>query len=162
MTSRYQYRFLIELANSIFEDHEANVWWKGAESIAENHWFFFVWISTMEDFLKRFNIALMKNEITFVKDIRIVKEESEPDLMAIKAKGIASIKKLIAPVLVARKYETEPEDGIFELDFTLDDSHQDFVDVELEVDVVFRIKNLPEWVKGVKINATENSDIELI
>ena len=35
-------------------------------------------------------------------------------------------------------------------------------DVELEVDVVFRIKNLPDWVQGVKINAEENSDIELI
>jgi len=104
----------------------------------------------------------MKNEITYVKDIRIQKEASEPDLMAIKARGIASIKKLIAPVLVPRKYDTEPADGIFELDFAMDDAHEEFVDVELEVEVVFRIKNLPEWVKGVKINAVENSDIELL
>jgi hypothetical protein len=104
----------------------------------------------------------MKNEITYVKDIRIVKEEAAPDLMAIKARGIASIKRLIAPVLIPKEYPSEPDDGIFELDFTLDDTHQDFVDVELEVEVVFRIKNLPEWVKGVKVNAAENSDIELI
>ena len=104
----------------------------------------------------------MKNEITYVKDIRIVKEASEPDLMAIKARGIASIKRLVAPVLIPREYASEPADGIFELDFTLDDTHKDFVDVELEVEVVFRIKNLPEWVKGVKVNAAENSDIELI
>jgi len=104
----------------------------------------------------------MKNEITYVKDIRILKEAAEPDLMAIKARGIASIKKLIAPVLVPREYGSEPADGIFELDFTLDEAHQDYVDVELEVEVVFRIKNLPEWVKGVKINAVENSDIELL
>jgi hypothetical protein len=104
----------------------------------------------------------MKNEITYVKDIRILKEPEEPDLMAIKARGIASIKKLIAPVLVPRKYITAPEDGIYELDFTLDDSHHDYMDVDIEVDVVFRIKNLPEWVKGVKINAAENSDIELL
>jgi hypothetical protein len=104
----------------------------------------------------------MKNEITYVKDIRIVKEPAEPDLMAIKAKGIASIKKLIAPVLVPKNYDSPPADGIFELDFTLDDSHDDYVDAELEVEVVFRIKNLPDWVKGVKINAAENSDIELL
>jgi hypothetical protein len=109
-----------------------------------------------------FNIVAMKNEISYVKDIRLIKEADEPDLMAIKARGIATIKRLIAPVLVPKKYESRPADGIFELDFTLDETHQDFMDVELEVEVVFRIKNLPEWVKGVKVNAAENSDIELL
>ena len=104
----------------------------------------------------------MKNEITYVKDIRILKEPSEPDLMAIKAKGVATIKSLIAPVLIPRENKSAPADGIFELDFTLDDTHHDFVDVEIDVEVVFRIKNMPEWVKGVKINAAENSDIELL
>ena len=113
-------------------------------------------------FIEHANIVRMKNEITYVKDIRIIKEAEEPDLMAIKARGIAAIKKLIAPVLIPKKYDAEPEDGIYELDFTLDDAHVDFVDVELEVEVVFRIKNLPEWVKGVKVNAAENSDIELL
>jgi hypothetical protein len=28
--------------------------------------------------------------------------------------------------------------------------------------VIIRLKNLPGWVKGIKINADENSDIELI
>lgn len=104
----------------------------------------------------------MNNEIKYVKDIRILKESAEPDLMAIKAKGIASLKKLVAPVLIPRQYETEPEDGIFELDFALADSHDEFIDVELDVEVVFRIKNIPEWVKGIRINASENSDIELL
>ena len=100
--------------------------------------------------------------VRYVKDIQIVKEDSEPDLLAVKARGIAEIKRLISPVLVPRKYESEPEDGIYELDFLLDDTDKEFTNVELEVDVVFRFKNLPEWVKGVKINASENSDIELI
>ncbi len=113
-------------------------------------------------FFKPHNIARMKNEITYVKDIRIVKEAAEPDLMAIKARGIATIKKLIAPVLIPKDYASEPADGIFELDFALNETHQDFIDVELEVEVVFRIKNLPGWVKGVKVNAAENSDIELL
>jgi hypothetical protein len=113
-------------------------------------------------FYRRLNIARMKNEVTYVKDILIVKETAEPGLMAIKARGIATIKKLVAPALVPKEYTSEPEDGIFELDFTLDETHQDFVDVELEVEVVFRIKNLPAWVKGVKVNAAENSDIELL
>jgi len=77
----------------------------------------------------------MKNEISYVKDIQILKEPSEPDLMAIKARGVASIRKLVAPVLVPRQYDSAPEDGIYELDFTLDDTHQDYVvensDIEL-------------------------------
>jgi hypothetical protein len=104
----------------------------------------------------------MNKEIKYVKDIRIFKESDEPDLMAIKAKGVASLKKLVAPVLVPREYSDAPPDGIFELDFALDESHDEYVDVELEVEVVFRIKNLPDWVKGIRINAAENSDIELI
>lgn len=102
------------------------------------------------------------NKIRFVKDIRIVKEDAEPDLMAIRAKGVAELKKLIAPVLVPREYKDIPEDGIYELDFVLGDTGEEYTNVELEVDVVFRVKEMPDWVKGVKINASENSDIELI
>ena len=103
------------------------------------------------------------NKIRFVKDIRIVKEDEAPDLMAIRAKGIAELKKLIAPVLQPREYKEIPEDGIYELDFVLDSTNgEEYTDVELEVDVVFRVKAMPDWVKGVKINASENSDIELI
>ena len=104
----------------------------------------------------------MEHKIRFVKDIRIVKEDNEPDLLAIKAKGVAELKKLIAPVLVPREYDKPPEDGIYELDFILDNTGEDYTNVELEVDVVFRVKAMPDWVKGVKINAAENSDIELI
>lgn len=102
------------------------------------------------------------NKVRFVKDIRIVKEDNEPDLMAIKAKGVAQLKRLIAPILVAKEYDTIPKDGIYELDFILDETGEEMANVELEVDVVFRVKALPEWVKGVKINASENSDIELL
>jgi hypothetical protein len=105
---------------------------------------------------------MMNDSIRFVKDIRIIKDDNEPDLMAIKAKGIAELKKLIAPVLVPRKYDKIPEDGIYELDFVLDNPSEEMVNVELEVEVVFRVKSMPDWVKGVKINASENSDIELI
>jgi len=104
----------------------------------------------------------MNDKIRYVRDIQIVKDDAAPDLMAIKARGVAEIKKLIAPVLVPRNYEEAPPDGIYELDFKLDDSDQEYTNVELEVDVVFRIKNLPEWARGIKINASENSDIELI
>lgn len=107
-------------------------------------------------------LQVMSDKIRYVRDIQIVKNDAEPDLMAIKAKGVAEIRKLIAPVLVPREYQEIPDDGIYELDFRLDTTDKEYTDVELEVDVVFRIKNLPAWVKGVKINASENSDIELI
>lgn len=82
--------------------------------------------------------------------------------MAIKAKGIAVIHSLVNPVLIPKEYIDVPGDGIFELDFMLEDAQHHVPYVELEVDVVFRIKDLPSWVKGVKVNASENSDIELI
>jgi hypothetical protein len=63
---------------------------------------------------------------------------------------------------VPRKYESIPEDGIYELDFILDSTSGELSNVELDVEVVFRVKSLPGWVKGVKINADENSDIELL
>ncbi len=104
----------------------------------------------------------MSETIRYVRDIQIIKNDEEPDLMAIKAKGIAVIRKLIAPVLIPRDYTEVPEDGIYELDFTLDKTNEEYTNVELEVDVVMRIKDMPDWIKGVKINASENSDIELI
>ena len=104
----------------------------------------------------------MSDTIRYVKDIQIVKEDTEPNLVAIRARGIAEINKLISPVLVPREYSAEPEDGIYELDFQLAETGEEVTDVELELEVVFRIKKLPEWVKGIRINASENSDIELI
>ena len=107
-------------------------------------------------------IASVKNEITYVKEIRIIREPSEPDLMAIKAKGIATIKKLIAPRLIPKNDVSEPADGIYELDFRMQEGREDLTNVDIEVEVIVRIKNLPAWVKGVKINASDNSDIELV
>ena len=105
----------------------------------------------------------MKDRVKFVKNIKIVKGEAEPDLLAIKATGIAELKQLLAPVLVsAKNYESPPADGIYEFDFVLGTTEDELTDVEMEVDVVFRFKNMPEWVKGIKVNAKENSDIELL
>ncbi|MCD4734630.1 MAG: hypothetical protein K8R53_01180 [Bacteroidales bacterium] len=104
----------------------------------------------------------MKDTIRFVKDIRILKEDKEPDLITIRARGIAELKKLIAPVLIAREYDTIPKDGLYELNFVLDNTGEEITKVDLAVDVVFRINSLPKWVKGIKIYASENSDIELL
>lgn len=104
----------------------------------------------------------MNDMVRYVRDIQILRDKEEPGFMAIQAKGIAEIRKLIAPVLVPKNYTTIPDDGIYELDFRLDQSDKEFTNVELDVNVVFRITNLPGWVKGVKIIAAENSDIELI
>jgi hypothetical protein len=104
----------------------------------------------------------MMKKVRLIQGIQIMKPKEEPDLMAIKAKGIAELKKLVMPKLVPRAYDFIPEDGIFEMDFFVDNSDSGFTDVEMEVDIVFRLKNLPDWVKGVRIYATENSDIELL
>jgi hypothetical protein len=101
--------------------------------------------------------------IRLVKNIRIISETNEPDLKAIQATGIAELEYLPTPALVkARDYKKPPEDGIYELDFVLGNTAGDPVNVEMEVNVVFRLKEMPDWVKGIKVNARENSDIELL
>lgn len=104
----------------------------------------------------------MNNKIRYVKEVRIAKDTAEKDLLAVKVKGVVNINRLISPVLVPKEYREEPADGLLELDCVVNEIHADFVDVELDVEVVFRIKDVPKWVKGFKINAAENSDIELL
>jgi len=104
----------------------------------------------------------MKNRIKYVRRIQVIKDSAEPGLLAIKAEGIADLRMPLHPVLIPREYSSEPKDGIYELDFKLDETGQEITGVELEVEVIIRLKNLPAWVKGIKINADENSDIELV
>jgi len=104
----------------------------------------------------------MKNKVKYVRDIRIVRERGEEDNLTVKASGIAELKMKISPVLIPKEYESQPSDGIFELDFSLDESNEAYTNVDLEVEVIFSFRNLPKWVKGIKINARDNSDIELL
>ncbi len=102
-------------------------------------------------------------KVKYIKGIQIIKEEDQPQMMAVKARGIAELKHILAPVLVSASDPQKPtSDGIYEMDFVLGDSGDQLTEVEMEVDVVFRFKNLPKWVKGIKVNARDNSDIELI
>jgi len=100
--------------------------------------------------------------VRYIKDIEVLKPDYEAGLMAIKAKGIAELKKLVMPVLVPRQHEIAPDDGIYEMDFIMETNGTGLTNVEMEVDIVFRLKSLPGWVKGVRIYASENSDIELL
>jgi len=105
---------------------------------------------------------VMEGNVKYIRNIRIIREEHEPEIMAVRASGIARLSALPRPVLVPREYEDEPGDGIMELDFAFVGEAENQLDVEMEVDVVLKLKNLPAWVRGLRINATENSDIELI
>lgn len=102
-------------------------------------------------------------KVKYIKDIRIIREDEEPRMMAVKARGVAELRHLLTPVLVSASDPGSPtSDGIYEMDFVLGDSGNQLTEVELEVDVVFKFRNLPAWVKGIRVNAKENSDIELI
>jgi CYTH domain-containing protein len=105
---------------------------------------------------------VMTGNVKYIRNIMIIREESEPDIMAVRANGLARLSALPRPVLVPREYDVEPDDGIMELDFAFVGEAENVIDVEMEVDTVLKIKNLPHWVKGLRINASENSDIELI
>jgi hypothetical protein len=104
----------------------------------------------------------MKSKIKYISRIRVIRDESEPGLLAIRVAGIADLSSILQPILIPKDYKTEPDDGIFELDFKLEEGEMGIADVDMEVEVVIRLKNIPDWVKGIRINADENSDIELI
>ena len=104
----------------------------------------------------------MKSRVKYIRRIKIIRDDSETGLIGIQAEGIADLLTSLQPVLVPRKKDKDPDDGIYELDFTMEEGTQEHKDVEIEVNVILRLKNIPDWVKGFRINAEENSDIELI
>lgn len=104
----------------------------------------------------------MKSRVKYIKRIQIIRDSSEPGLLAIRAEGVADLQMALNAVLVPRHYDTVPEDGIYEMDFKMDDSAVEYTDVEMQVQVIIRMKNIPSWVTGIRINADENADIELI
>lgn len=104
----------------------------------------------------------MNDKIRYVNRIQVVKDNQEPGLMTIKAEGTADIRILSNPVLVPREYAEAPEDGIYELDFQLSPTEEQFTEIEMEVNVIFRIGKVPDWVRAVKINASDNADIEVV
>jgi len=116
----------------------------------------------MDSYLSLCTIAPMTNKIKYVRDIQIIKSAENPELILIKAKGIAEITKLIAPVLVPGENKNLCEDGVYELELKFDPAEDEGLSVDLEVEVELRIKNLPASIKAVKIIASENSDIELL
>jgi len=123
---------------------------------------FFWWFSATFLILNGHIIAPMNKKIKYINRIRVVRNIAENDLLFVKACGTTEIMLQAVPVLVPKKYDSVPEDGIYELDFKLDENQNDITGVILEVEVVLRLSELPEWVKGIRVNANENSDIELI
>ena len=102
-------------------------------------------------------------KVRYLKNIRVIREETDTGMLAVKATGLAQLKHLLSPVLVAAKQnDISVSDGVYEFDFVLGQTGINPIDVEMEIDVVFRMENIPDWVKAIKVNALENSDIELL
>lgn len=104
----------------------------------------------------------MTDKIKYVKNIQVIKSKDGSEHLLIKAKGIAEINKLVNPVLRPGKNEKMEEEGIYELDFVLESTKFSNAAVEVEMDVELRIKNLPKGIIAIKVNASDNSDIEII
>jgi len=94
--------------------------------------------------------------------MQLIRSDDESGLLVVKASGLADIKTPYSPKLIFKEGEEPPTDGIMELDFKLGDEGETMTGVQLEFDIVLKIKNLPSWVQGIRINAEENSEIELL
>jgi len=53
----------------------------------------------------------MNGNVRYVKNIQIIRHKNEPDLMAVKAIGVAVINNLVNPALVPKKYSEEAPRG---------------------------------------------------
>lgn len=107
-------------------------------------------------------IAPMRGSIKYVNRICVIRNGEETDLLSVKAKGTTEITLHAVPALIPKHYDAIPEDGLYELDFRLDESNDDITSVTMEVEVMVKLKDLPAWVKGIKVNAEDNSDVELL
>jgi hypothetical protein len=103
------------------------------------------------------------NKIKYLKDLVVLRDEKHPELIQLKIAGIATLKHLLSPIFAsANKQEIYPDDGIFELDLILSDTDGEPLDVELEMTVIIPLKNLPHNVIAIRVNAEDNSEIEII
>jgi hypothetical protein len=102
-------------------------------------------------------------KVNYLKKLRLFRNENDPDLVKLRVTGVTRFTRLLAPfVYPAGQHENAPDDGVYELNLMMKESENDTVDVELELDVVFDLKSLPKWVRAIRVNAAENSEIELI
>jgi hypothetical protein len=104
----------------------------------------------------------MSASIKYIRKIELTKQDGEQELLSLKAKGLAEISNIYRAVLVPKDTTYIPGDGILELDFMMLPESGGPRNVEMEVNIVYKLKDLPAWVRGIRVNASENSDIELI
>lgn len=103
------------------------------------------------------------NKIKYLKDLVVLRDEKYPELIQLKIAGIARLKHLLSPIIAsANEQDLSPVDGIYELDLMLSDTDGESLDVDLEMNVVIQLKNLPNNVKAIRVNAEDNSEIEII
>jgi hypothetical protein len=103
------------------------------------------------------------NKIKYLKDLVVLRDEKYPELIQLKIAGIARLKHLLAPIIASvNEQDLSPVDGIYELDLMLSDTDGESLDVDLEMNVVIQLKNLPNNVKAIRVNAEDNSEIEII
>lgn len=101
--------------------------------------------------------------VKYIKDLKVIKSTDAEGVVLIKARGITEMKKMISASFTSISESKIPtKDGILELDFVLGSLENEVVAVELEFDVAVKLKAIPDWVKGIKVNALENSDIEIL
>ncbi|MFU8842831.1 MAG: hypothetical protein ACNA7V_03375 [Bacteroidales bacterium] len=102
-------------------------------------------------------------KIKLLKGLMVQRDQENPELVQLRVTGITGLKQLISPVIASvENHDNPPGDGIYEFDLLLSDTGMELTDVDLEVSVIFQLKDLPGWVKAIRVNAEVNSEIEII
>jgi hypothetical protein len=102
-------------------------------------------------------------KIKLLKGLMVQRDQENPELVQLRVTGITGLKQLLSPVIASvEKHDKSSGEGIYEFDLLLSETGMELMDVDLEVSVIFQIKDLPGWVKAIRVNAEENSEIEII
>ena len=108
-------------------------------------------------------MTIMDQKARIIDELTVKRcDENEP-FMLVTVKAIIPIKGTSKPFLrQVNQQDNEQPEGILEFDLICDQMGEPVSDTEIEVSMVLDCSKLPAWVKAIRVNGTDNFNIEAI
>jgi hypothetical protein len=97
-----------------------------------------------------------------IKDVRLTRYRSDPPKLLIEVDGTVISSGYTAPELVEYVYVQPPPSGVYEFDFCATPPTGRSADVISSILVKHIVEPMPKSLKGVKVYASSNSQVELL
>ena len=103
-----------------------------------------------------------KQTIYQIEGVKVNLLESLPPQLVINAEGLVPTEGWANPELVPYVYITPPLDGIQDFGFIAEPPPEISLQVLTPITVSFHMKDMPSWLRGVRVHASANSVEALI